>query len=964
MFNCRLLGMIVVAEVVAAISSVTQGLAQEKPGDAPAAAGKDAVYAGLPLRGIGPAFMSGRVSDIAVDPARRSTWYVVAASGGVWKTVNSGTTWTPIFDGYGSYSIGCVSVDPNNHLVVWVGTGENNSQRSVSYGDGLYKSIDGGTSFNKVGLESSEHIAKVLIDPRNSNVVYVAAQGPLWKAGGDRGLYKTTDGGKSWKAVLSISENTGVTDVLFDPRNPDILYAAAYQRRRHVWTLIDGGPESGLYRSTDAGQSWRKINKGLPDGDKGRIGLAISQVNPDVLYATVEAAKGQSGFFRSDNGGESWVKRSSYIASSPQYYQRIYTDPHVFDRVYAMDTLLHVSEDGGKDFHPLGERWKHVDNHALWIDPHDSDHLIVGCDGGLYETWDRGVNYRFAENLPITQFYKIALDNESPFYNVYGGTQDNATQGGPSRTNNVHGIRNSDWFVTVFGDGFDPVIDPTNPNIIYSQWQYGGLVRYDRRSQEVIDIKPQEDKNGPPLRWNWDSALIISPHSPTRLYYGAQILFRSDDRGDTWKAISPDLTRNIDRNKLKVMGRVWSVDAVAKNDSTSFYGTIVALAECPLVEGLIYAGTDDGLIQVTEDGGKNWRRIESFPFTNKPSDVYVSDIETSHKDPNTVYACFDNHKNGDFKPYLLRSTDRGKNWTNIGGDLPERGTVYTVAVDHEVADLLFVGTEFGLFATRDGGQHWHPLKSGLPTIAVRDLEIQRRENDLAVGTFGRGIYILDDYTPLRHATPELLARPAGILPVKKALLYVPAAPLAGRGKAFQGASFFTAPNPPFGATFTYSLKEALKPKKAARREQEQKLERDGKDVSYPAWDALKAEDREEPPGLILTVRNAAGQIVRRLTGPTSAGFHRVSWDLRWPAYRPVTAHETRRGGDEDEEFFAGARSGPLALPGKYTVSLEKRDEQGTAELVAPTPFEVEPLNFATLSPPDREADHRLRQADG
>ena len=421
--------------------------------------------------------------------------------------------------------------------------------------------------------------------------------------------------------------------------------------------------------------------------------------------------------------------------------------------------------------------------------------------------------------------------------------------------------------------------------------------------KRVIDIKPQEDKNGPPLRWNWDSALIISPHSPTRLYYGSQILFRSDDRGDTWKAISPDLTRNIDRNKLKVMGRVWSVDAVAKNDSTSFYGSIVALAESPLVEGLIYAGTDDGLIQVTEDGGKNWRKIDSFPFTNKPSDVYVSDIETSHKDPNTVYACFDNHKNGDFKPYLLRSVDRGKNWTNIGGDLPERGTVYTIAVDHEVADLLFVGTEFGVFATRDGGQHWHPLKSGMPTIAVRDLEIQRRENDLAVGTFGRGIYILDDYTPLRHATPELLARPAAILPIKKALLYVPAAPLAGRGKAFQGASFFTAPNPPFGATFTYSLKEALKPKKAARREQEQKLEREGKDVSYPGWDALKAEDREEPPTLILTVRNAAGQIVRRLNGPVSAGFHRVSWDLRWPAYRPVTTSATRRGGDEDEEFF-------------------------------------------------------------
>jgi photosystem II stability/assembly factor-like uncharacterized protein len=931
------------------------GWAQEGTTGATPPAGKDAVFAGLQLRSIGPALMSGRVSDIAIDPVRRSTWYVAAASGGVWKTVNCGTTWTPVFDSYGSYSIGCVAIDPQDHLVVWVGTGENNSQRSVGYGDGLYKSIDGGASFSRVGLQTSEHIAKIVIDPRRSNTVYVAAQGPLWKPGGARGLFKTTDGGKTWKAVLQISENTGVTDVLLHPRNPDVVYAVAYQRRRHVWTLIDGGPESGLHRSTDGGQTWRKIYKGLPEGDKGRIGLAISAIDPDVLYATVEATRDESGFFRSENGGENWSKRSRYIATSPQYYQKLAVDPRVFDRVYAMDTLLHVSEDGGKTFRPLGEKWKHVDNHALWIDPQDSEHLIIGCDGGLYETWDRGQTYRYTENLPISQFYKIAVDDDAPFYNVYGGTQDNATQGGPARTTNVHGIRNSDWFVTVFGDGFDPVIDPTNPNIIYSQWQYGGLVRYDRRSGERIDIKPQQERGGPPLRWNWDSALVLSPHSPTRLYYGSQFLFRSDDRGDTWTAVSPDLTRNIDRNKLKVMGRVWSVDAVAKNDSTSFYGTIVSLAESPLVDGLIYVGTDDGLVQVTEDSGRTWRKIESFPFTNKPSEVYVSDIETSRHDSNVVYACFDNHKNGDFKPYVLKSSDRGKSWLNIGGALPERGSAYTIAVDHETPELLFIGTEFGLFTTRDGGQHWHALKGGMPTIAIRDLEIQRRESDLVAGSFGRGIYILDDYSPLRSATAETLDKRAALFPIKKALLYVPAAPLALRDKAFQGASFYTAPNPPFGATFTYYLKEALRTRKAKRREREQKLARENKDVFYPSWDELKAEDREEAPTVILTIRDAAGQVVRRLSGPTSAGLHRVSWDLRYPDYRPITGREPPPGGAPEGESFFSIRNGPIALPGRYTVSLEQRADQGTIELVPAATFEVEALNLATLPPPDREA---------
>jgi photosystem II stability/assembly factor-like uncharacterized protein len=897
-----------------------------------------ALVKGLPMRGIGPAFMSGRIGDIAIDPVKRSTWYLAVCSGNVWKTVNAGTTWEPIFDSYGSYSIGCLAIDPNNRHVIWVGTGENNSQRSVNYGDGVYKSLDGGKKFEKVGLENSEHIGKILIDPRNSEVVYVAAQGPLWAPGGDRGLFKTTDGGKTWNLVLEISENTGVNEVHFDPRNPDVLYASAYQRRRHVWTLLNGGPESGIYKSTDAGASWKKINKGLPGGDKGRIGLAVSPLNPDVIYAIVEAAREGSGFYRSTDGGENWSKRSDYLSGSPQYYQEIFADPHVFDRIYSLDTYLMVSEDGGKSFSRLGNKWKHVDDHALAFDPDDPDHLLIGCDGGLYETWDRGKNYDFKANLPITQFYKCAIDNDKPFYNVYGGTQDNATQGGPSRTNNVNGIRNCDWFVTVFGDGFDPAVDPEDPNIVYSQWQYGGLIRYDKRTGERFDIKPQEDKDGPPLRWNWDSALMISPHLHTRLYYGSQILFRSDDRGDSWNPVSPDLTRNLDRNKLKIMGRIWGVDAVAKNNSTSFYGTIVAVSESPLQEGLLYAGTDDGLIQVSEDGGQTWTKHEKF--AGLPEVVYVSDVEASLHDDRTVYAALDNHKMGDFKPYLVKSDNRGKSWSLISGDLPERGTVYTVAQDHVNEKLLFAGTEFGIFFTIDEGEHWIQLKEGIPTIMVKDLEIQRRENDLVAASFGRGFYILDDYSSLRHLSEQMLENEAYIFPIKKAWMYIQARPLSGSDKAYQGAGYFTAPNPPFGATFTYYLKESLKTRKSERQKKDDELAKESKDVMYPSWEALKEEDREEKPAIILTVRDEAGNIVRQIAGKTGKGIHRATWDFRYPGYRPASL---------DSDGF-----GPMALPGFYTISLDQRVDGVLTQLVPPTRFEVEPLGMSSLPPADRE----------
>ena len=893
----------------------------------------------LRLRGIGPAFMSGRIVDIAVDPEVNSTWYIATASGGAWKTTNAGTTWKPIFDNYGSYSTGCITIDPRNRFTVWLGTGENNSQRSVGYGDGLYKSVDGGRSFKRVGLENSEHIAKVVIHPEDSDTVFVAAQGPLWSAGGDRGLYKTTDGGKTWANILSISANTGVTDLVLDPRDPDIMYAASYQRRRHVWTLIDGGPESAIHKSTDGGQTWKKVSSGLPGGDLGRIGLAISPMQPDVLYAIVEASNGNSGFYRSENRGESWSRRSDYISSSPQYYQEIIACPHKFDRIYSLDTYMHVSEDGGQTFSGLGESFKHVDNHAMHIDPDDEDHLIIGCDGGLYETWDRGKNYRFTANLSLSQFYKIAVGTDKPFYYVYGGTQDNATQGGPSRTNNVHGIRNSDWFTTVFGDGFDPAVDPNDPNTIYSQWQYGGLVRFDKRSGQRVDIKPQAEKGGPPLRFNWDSALSLSPHDSRTVYYGSQFLHRSRDRGDTWETISPDLSRSIDRNKLKVMGRVWGMDAVAKNMSTSFYGTIVSVSESPVQRDLLYTGTDDGMFQVSEDGGKTWTKVGTFEGTDVPEFAYIHDIEACLHDPDTVFVAINNHKRGDFKPYILKSTDRGKSWTTISKSLPERGSVYSLAQDHEDADLMFCGTEFGLFFTVDGGKKWIQLRSGLPVIAVRDLEIQREENDLVVGTFGRGMYILDNYDPLRRINEELLKVDAKILPIKKGLIYVQAAPLSGRDKAFQGAGFFTAPNPPFGATFTYYVKDSLQTKKAARKSKEAKLKRAGGDVSYPGWDQLKDEEREEAPRRQLIIRDSDGEVVNTLSVSTSKGMHRTTWDYRYAGMGPISSGRQSRG--------------PMALPGKYTVELANLVEGTTTLLVEPTEFEVEPLGWGDAPAQDR-----------
>lgn len=901
-------------------------------------------FSGLKLRNIGPAFMSGRISDIVKDPSNPSTWYVATASGGAWKTTNNATTWTPIFDRYTSYTTGAVAIDPSNPNVLWLGTGENASQRSAGYGDGIYKSINGGKSWKNVGLKQSEHIGKIIIDPRNPAVVYVAAQGPLWAPGGDRGLYKTMDGGENWEQVLAISENTGVSDVIFDPRNPDVLYAASYQRRRHVGILVAGGPESAIFKSVDGGANWKKLNRGLPGGDKGRIALAISPQQPDVLYAHVTAEKGKSGFFRSADRGESWVKKSDYIIVDPQYYGEIFPDPHHFDRVYVMDMMIHVTEDGGENFERLNTRNKHVDNHALLFDPKDPDYLLVGCDGGIYESWDRGDSWKFVSNLPLTQFYRVGIDNALPFYHVYGGTQDNSTLGAPSRTNNIHGIRNSDWFITTGGDGFQTRVDPENPDILYSQSQYAGIVRYDKKSGERLDIQPQAKPGEEALRWHWDSPLIISPHSPSRLYYAAQRLFRSDDRANSWTPVSGDLSRNLDRNQMEVMGRVWGPEAVWKNVFTSPLSTIVSLAESKLKEGLLVVGTDDGLIQVSEDGGSQWRKISRFPGV--PTGSYVSDVFLSSHDQSTIYALFNNHKQGDFKPYALKSKDLGRSWTNIARTLPNRHITWSIVEDPIKPGLLFLGTEFGLFFSLDDGAQWIQLKAGVPTVAFRDLEIQERENDLVAASFGRGMFILDDYSLLREISEEKLDQAISLFPVKDPWLYVEANPIGGR-KGSLGDALFSAPNPLYGAVFTYYLKEGLQTKQQERRATEKKSLAQTGNMTYPSWEDLREEDWEESPFMLLTVKDQAGTVVRQVKGPTSGGFHRVPWNLRHASVRAG-----RRG------------SGPMVVPGKYTLSIAIFEDGELSAHSDEQSFEVKPLGLATLAAKDPQAVHQFYQKAG
>lgn len=872
------------------------------------------MFSPLRFRSVGPGLNTGRIADIAVNPKNHSEWYIAVASGNLWKTTNAGTTFTPVFDDYPVFSTACVTIDPKNTDVVWLGTGENNTQRALAVGDGVYKSTDAGKTWTNMGLKESYHIGNIKIDPRNSDVVYVAAHGSAWGPVGERGLFKTTNGGKTWERILYIGPYTAIDVVEMDPRNPDILYASAHQRERRAYSKIDGGPESGLYKSTDAGKTWKKLTKGFPsEGNIGRIGIALAQANPDIIYAMVELspAAGNSSFLRSKDKGESWEVMSNAGTSSPQYYQKMVTDPLDENVVIYFDVNNMRSLDGGATWRAVGTRNKHVDNHALWIDPTNTKHYIAGCDGGLYESFDWGENWKYFPQLPIGQFYRVRVDNNYPFYRIYGGTQDNGSFVGPARTIRQY-ITDADWINTLGGDGFLSIPDPFDPTISYHESQNGGISRFDHLLQSGTGIQPRRVQGDPPARFNWDTPYLVSIHNPNTLYMGSQYIHKSTDRGNSWTKISPDLTRQIDVDTMPLMGQIWDRQtAVALHSSTAPFGNMSSLKESALKAGFIWAGTDDGLIWLTEDDGANWKRFDKFPGV--PEMTYVTTVMPSLHDLNTVYATFDGKKDAsNWTPYILKSTNKGETWKSISGNLP-LGTVYTVQEDHINPDLLFIGTEYGIFVTVDGGGKWVQLKNGLPTIQIPEIDIQRRDNDLVVSTFGRGFYVLDDYSYLREITPANINKPAHIFGIRDTWQFSMAS-----NPPSQGEVMFRAPNPQIAVSIKYHV------------------------GNIPAAPVKKGQkpDEQVKPVLVFTITNAAGEVVTVTERPYEPGIGSFNWSMR---IQPQQTAQPQQAGQQ-QQAFRGAAGGRVAPEGQYFVSVEKKTGDKKEYLDGPVGFKVKKLD--------------------
>ena len=827
----------------------------------------------LQWREVGTAMPSGRIARFAVHPTDQRIIYAASASGGLWKTVNAGASWTPIFEKQGSVSMGAVTLDPKDPNTVWLGTGEQNNVRSSLYGDGVYRSKDGGATWEHMGLKESRHIGRILVHPNDSNTVYVAALGSLWGPGEERGLYRTRDGGKTWTRLLRPSQFTGVVEVAMHPTNPNILYAATFQRERRQWSMIGGGTEGGLWRSTDGGDTWTRVGNGFPTNAVGRVGVTFCPGKPDMMYATAVGPDG--GTFRSTDGGTSWERRNKEIQSH-WYYGEIFCDPMNPERIYVPTTPLSRSDDGGKSFTNVLKGQVHADNHTMWINPKDSDHLILGNDGGMYTSRDGGQRWTWQSNLPLMQLYTVAADMQEPFYHVYGGTQDNGSWGGPIGTRFEDGIANEDFLFLSGGDGFYAVADPTDPDILYSQAQYGGLVRTNRKSMAQKRIQPWQPQKGefPPYRWNWSAPFVISPHDPKTLYFGANVVFRSRDRGDTWERISPDLTRQLSRDALPLQGKIQPANAIDLHSSTALYGNAHSLSVSTMRPGLLAAGTDDGLIQVSRDDGRTWVKSSVFPGVANQKKVGM--VAWSSTNEGTLVAVFDGHQDNDFAPHVVRSDDFGATWRNITADLPAFGPTKSIAVHSKNGELLFVGTDMGVYFSRDGGGHWLPLRSGLPTNSVQGLMVHPRENDLVIGTHGRGFWVLDDINLVEKLTPEVVASHSYLAPLRRGtqIRDVP------RGRKNAGNSYFTTKNPPRGAIIDYWVGSAA----------------EGQKVSIEIMDSV-------------------GKTVRSLTQPVAKrGAQRAVWDLRFEAPPNASMSEYRR------------MPGRFVMPGTYQVKLTVGDK--------------------------------------
>ncbi len=920
------------------------------PGTALAAGSVDPdLLAGLKARSIGPAAMSGRVAAVDVVASNPDVIYVGAAAGGVWKSVNGGLTWTPVFDDQPVASIGAIAVNQSNPDVVWVGTGEGNPRNSVSIGNGIYRSLDGGKTWTHLGLEATERIHRIVLHPADPNVAWVAAMGQVWGENADRGVFKTTDGGKTWRKVLYVDPRTGAADLIGDPSNPNKLFAALWDYRRWPWFFRSGGPGSGLYVTHDGGETWKRYTEedGLPKGDLGRIGLAISRSSPNVVYALVEAEK--SALLRSTDGGKTWekVNEDQRTAERPFYYADIEVDPAWPNRLYSLTARLRFSEDSGKTFNTLGRsREVHGDYHAIWIDPQDPNHIVTGSDGGVAISHDRGETWQFVGTLPLGQYYHVAVDMETP-YNIYGGLQDNGSWRGPSSAWEQGGIRSSKWEPVGGGDGFDTRPDPQDSLAGYSMSQGGELVRWDLRGLEFNPIQPPEPKPESgleKLRFNWNAGLGVDPFEPGTIYYGSQYVHKSADRGASWTIISPDLTTDNSEWQQQSKTGGLTPDVTAAENFT----TIIAIAPSPLQKGVIWVGTDDGRLHVTRDGGATWTSVEKNVH-GVPANTWIPHILPSKFDAGSAFVVFDNHRRENFKPYVYRTDDWGKTWNSLATkDL--RGYALSVEQDPVKKDLLFLGTEFGLWVSFDGGGKWLPWRHGIPTASVMDLVIHPRDLDLVIGTHGRALYVLDDITPLREVSAEALAEPVHLFPSAPAMLH---RNRPGGGVRGGGAGEYQGENRAYGALITYSLNASGLPlpdteKERARKEAERAAARakaqppaetPGGPVKEdqptkeevrgrPSAEEGGADGKDKEPKVEIRIADAAGKLVRKIEGPAKLGLNRAAWDFGRDSFRRPPLGE--RGG------FFQRDSGPVVAPGTYTVTVKFRDKEAkqTLQVVA------------------------------